>query len=1291
MTHTRPPIRRILALALTATLLVPLFLAAPAVRAQIPEPPVLLTPTDGATTTAQSYSYPPTGTPTLVWQACPGAERYTVQICTTPTCSTYTVRQETYNTRFAYTKALEDGVWYWQVRCYVGGEWSNYSASYQFTKSWLDDGALVTTLLQPTDTTVEFFEGEIFSWTPVIGAAYYRFQIYSQADCQGTAAYSKSTITARHTPASRRDRGDYWWRVTPADNQGHLGTPSECRHFFMDYTQRPTLLTPADESIHILTPDFHWTAVKGAKRYRIQVSTVPDFSGGFVVDSYTRATRLTPDDALENDKDYYWRVAAIDTEGNLGPWVPSEADPDPERLFRMEWHLRPPELTPTYNFLSAPFPVFHWTPVAGTRYYWFQMDDNSDFSSPMITKNELSEPRYVHTGALSFSTNTNYYWRVKALTSSTSQSWWSDTGLFQFDNPPAPTLVYPPYYYDPETISSTQLLDIRTDLTVPTPVFMWDRGVATTPAAADSYRIEIDTSPLFPAPLWSTTTENLSIAPSVENGFALPAGNYYWHVRGYYGGSPLGAYSEPWLFRFDPQQQILSPTIWPYFPSEANDVVYDTPLFGWAAVASAAQYHFQISTSATDFTAPVHEGHPLYGFYTPQERLDPDTYYWRVRAQDSGGNYIGDWTAVRRFVITYPLRRGSPTCTPGPCPTLAHPIHSEGSAARVGADPAGDAEGGADYDLTNLYLARDDAAGNNFWFITLELPPTNTTPMYFVVYVDLDHTANSGGATDPKGFGVQTDPIFRPERAFFIYHDAADQVPLVELYRSSGSGWLPVECLGTASYPNCPAPIGGGWDYDPHARYVELKIPINVLDLGESWLGTVSLEAFSIPYAGGAAYDTVPSEPAGMVANLTNMAAAADKVNLVYPWHNPVLEPAQNFNILHTNPLLSFSKPLYRWWTAGYRIQVARDIGFTNLIITGAEWEVGTPYPQYWFLPTQWGQADTFEENNSLYWRIRIKHCSDGCYGPWSQPMRFTKVNYVPETMAVEYPYAVPTLRWDRIEGAYRYYIQIDDDSNFTSPDPTETTENPSWTPTSWLADGVWYWRIRVQDANARWSNYVNAGSFTKSSPATILTSPVGGVVVNEVPTLNWRYVLTPTVDPVMASSAYRVVLGTDPEGDPPYVWDATVDTTTFTPDTTDAALPDGSYYWKVATVPNADSPSSLGTWSAVGYFYKSYPTVTPVSSSFDPSPNLVWEPQDGAAYYQLQICRTQSWTNCVPDKAVETDQTAYIATQDFGPGLYYWRVRMCDYKNVCGPYYEDRIGPRGLAYLPLVTKGDKD
>ena len=54
------------------------------------------------------------------------------------------------------------------------------------------------------------------------------------------------------------------------------------------------------------------------------------------------------------------------------------------------------------------------------------------------------------------------------------------------------------------------------------------------------------------------------------------------------------------------------------------------------------------------------------------------------------------------------------------------------------------------------------------------------------------------------------------------------------------------------------------------------------------------------------------------------------------------------------------------------------------------------------------------------------------------------------------------------------------------------------------LADGVWYWRVALVDANSKIGPYSPAQSFTKEYPLPQLLSPVQNGFVGEGPTFVW-------------------------------------------------------------------------------------------------------------------------------------------------------------------------------------------
>ena len=98
---------------------------------------------------------------------------------------------------------------------------------------------------------------------------------------------------------------------------------------------------------------------------------------------------------------------------------------------------------------------------------------------------------------------------------------------------------------------------------------------------------------------------------------------------------------------------------------------------------------------------------------------------------------------------------------------------------------------------------------------------------------------------------------------------------------------------------------------------------------------------------------------------------------------------------------------------------------------------------------------------------------------------------------------------WNAVAGATGYYFQMDDNSDFISPTVDTTLTTSSYIPTSPVAEGTYYWRVKViyGGEESPWSAGVEINSLTLpettnspegasiSSPADIMATKVLGIV----------------------------------------------------------------------------------------------------------------------------------------------------------------------------------------------------
>jgi hypothetical protein len=243
-----------------------------ALGAGAPQP---MYPTNYANTTP--VTDPPLGIPAFSWSTVAGTNIYRLQVDSEigfnqPINLDITTRNPTF-TPYSIGHLITDGEWYWRVRVDDPAPASEWSQVMRFTKTWATS-TNKPDLLWPTEgEELPFFDAPTFSWSPVMGAARYRFQIALTQSGFDTPILNVDTLSTTHQPNNRLSNGLYYWRIVPMDTMDHLGTPSEVRSFTAAYginlhdfpAMVPTLLSPANGSYPTFTPTFHWTAVEGAE------------------------------------------------------------------------------------------------------------------------------------------------------------------------------------------------------------------------------------------------------------------------------------------------------------------------------------------------------------------------------------------------------------------------------------------------------------------------------------------------------------------------------------------------------------------------------------------------------------------------------------------------------------------------------------------------------------------------------------------------------------------------------------------------------------------------------------------------------------------------------------------------------------------------------------------------------------------------------------------------------------------------------------------------------------------
>jgi len=179
-------------------------------------------------------------------------------------------------------------------------------------------------------------------------------------------------------------------------------------------------------------------------------------------------------------------------------------------------------------------PTFTWSSIADTNYYLIQIDDTSDFNSPIVNETIPSTSTDYNSSSLPDGT---YYWRVSAVDSEDDWGVFSSIRTLIIDTTPptSPSLVSP----HNNTITDNN-----------TPNFNW-----TSVIDAANYTLQLDTSTSFSS--FDLRTIPGIVSTSYLLSTPLSDGTWYWRVCAYDDANNQGPYSTPFSLIIDSQLPLI--------------------------------------------------------------------------------------------------------------------------------------------------------------------------------------------------------------------------------------------------------------------------------------------------------------------------------------------------------------------------------------------------------------------------------------------------------------------------------------------------------------------------------------------------------------------------------------------------------------------------------------------------------------------------------------------------------------------------------------------------------------
>ncbi len=442
--------------------------------------------------------------------------------------------------------------------------------------------------------------------------------------------------------------GTYYFRVQASDYIGSEGIYTYCQYQKASINGIPILSEPEDGSVHC-SLDFSWESVSGAVQYRLQLSTLSNFSS-IAEEIVTTNLNYVPSPSIVPDL-YYWRVRGEYPPTCNGGWSETR-----EVLLPIPVGSVTSLIPSDCQQYDDPTPAFSWFPDSEADAYNFQIASCSanqkgvegNYLNPVyetvLTDGMSSNLNLQATDALS---NGCYYWQLRGYQTdcaggkgdpacdSCEIGPWEEERFYvvQLDEP---VLSEPPHG---DTLCQTA------------PVFKW-QPLDTYGGGVIHYKFELALDPGFSTIIRATsnsyTDTSYHIFPS------LPDNTYYWRVKAWNNTNKSCQHTESptYTVTIDDAESLVYPTN-PVPPDGGQFCETDGLSFNWDSMPGAVSYTIEIASS-TEFLQSdiidVANGIPSASYTSSAVFANNTTYYWRLASSD--GSCTGPMSPAKEFTIT---------------------------------------------------------------------------------------------------------------------------------------------------------------------------------------------------------------------------------------------------------------------------------------------------------------------------------------------------------------------------------------------------------------------------------------------------------------------------------------------------------------------------------------------------------------------------------------------------------------------------------------------------------------
>lgn len=553
---------------------------------------------------------------TLSWNSVSGAASYDIVVDNNPDLGSPLVNQNVLTASYAVTGLSEGTTYYWAVRtknsCGVYSEWSEPRP---FT-------TLVPAATVPSPATPAHLANcqplsLSLSWNEVAHASGYSIQVDNNDDFGSLVVNQTGIVSTAYTVSGLNPGTTYFWRVSATSACGGSSSWSSVRSFATaSIPAIPTLAGPENAAVcQALNLTLSWNSVSGAVSFDIRVDDNSDFSSPAVSQTDVAATSSSVS-GLNAGTAYYWEVRAKNNCGSYSAW-------SSVRNFTTAGNPSSPSLSNPSNSATCQSTslTLSWNGVSGATSYDVRVDDNNDFSSPVISQTDIAATSVSTSG---LSAGTTYYWAVRTRNGCDKYSSWTDSRSFTT----AAAALSAPTPGSPANGDGCQALSVA---------LSWNSI-----SGATSYSLQVDNNDDFSSPIINKN----DLASNEYTITGLSEGStYYWRVSA---GNACGAASS-WSSSRNFTTSVTPST--PSLSEPANSATCQTVnlSLSWNSISGAVAYDIRIDDNS-DFSSPVVNQTDVVTTASSVSGLNAGTTYnWAVRAKNSCGIY-SSWSDSRSFV-----------------------------------------------------------------------------------------------------------------------------------------------------------------------------------------------------------------------------------------------------------------------------------------------------------------------------------------------------------------------------------------------------------------------------------------------------------------------------------------------------------------------------------------------------------------------------------------------------------------------------------------------------------------